>query len=143
MCWDALEKAGLLDKIKNSKYGLDTILTKEFNDEGLVLSGGEKQKLALARIFASSSPIVILDEPTSSLDPISEYEINKKIINLCQEKTIIMISHRLSTIIDASKIYMFSKGEIVEEGTHQELMNLRGKYFEMFETQAKLYYENA
>lgn len=143
ICWEALEKAGLAEKIKNTKFGLDTILTKEFEDDGLVLSGGEKQKLALARIFASSSPIIILDEPTSSLDPISEYEINKKILSLCQEKTIIMISHRLSTIIDASKIYMFSQGEIIETGTHLQLMQMKGKYYEMFETQAKLYYENA
>lgn len=142
LCWEALAKAGLTEKIRNSKHGLDSILTKEFDDEGLVLSGGEKQKLALARIFASSSPIIILDEPTANLDPISEYEINKKIITLCQEKTIIMISHRLSTIIDASKIYMFSKGEIIEAGTHQELMNKRSKYYEMFTTQAKLYQEN-
>ena len=142
LCWEALKKAGLAEKIRNTKAGLDTILTKEFDDEGLMLSGGEKQKLAMARVFASSAPIIILDEPTSSLDPISEYEINKKIIELCHEKTVIMISHRLSTIIDASKIYMFSKGEIIEMGTHNELMSRKGKYFEMFETQAKLYKES-
>lgn len=139
--WDALEKSELADKIRLTKDGLDTILTKEFNDEGLVLSGGEKQKLAIARVFASPSPIIILDEPTSSLDPLSEYEINKGILNLCKEKTVIIISHRLSTVVDASKIYMFDNGVIVESGSHYDLMKMRGKYFEMFETQAKLYKE--
>lgn len=139
--WEALEKAGLSEKIRETKHGLDTILTKEFHDDGLMLSGGERQKLAIARIFASPSPIIILDEPTSSLDPVSEYEINRKILALCQEKSIILISHRLSTVIDASKIYMFDKGAIVECGSHKELMRLKGKYYEMFQTQAKLYQE--
>lgn len=139
LVWDALEKADLGEKIRTLPKGLDTILTKEFDNEGLVLSGGEKQKLAIARIFASTSPIIILDEPTSSLDPVSEYEVNKKILNLCTEKTIVLISHRLSTVVDASIIYMFDRGEIIEQGTHQELMKKKGKYFEMFTTQAKLY----
>lgn len=141
VCWDALAKSGLASKIRSLDKGLDTIVTKEFDDDGLNLSGGEKQKLAMARVFASNAPIIILDEPTSSLDPISEYEMNKKIIELCKDKTIIMISHRLSTIIDATKIYMLSNGEIIEEGCHEELMNKKGKYFEMFETQANLYRE--
>lgn len=139
--WEALEKADLAEKIRSLPNGLDTILTKEFDNNGLVLSGGERQKLAIARIFASKSPIIILDEPTSSLDPVSEYEVNKKILNLCTEKTIILISHRLSTVVDASKIYMFDSGEIIEEGTHKDLMKKRGKYYEMFTTQAKLYTE--
>lgn len=139
--WNALEKAGLAKKIKELPKGLDTILTKEFDKEGLVLSGGEAQKLAIARIFASDAPIIILDEPTSSLDPLMEYEINKQILDLCTEKTIILISHRLSTVVDASKIYLFASGEIVEEGNHHELMKKKGLYYQMFETQAKLYYK--
>lgn len=141
LCWQALEKAGLANKVRALEKGLDTIITKEFDDEGLVLSGGEKQKLAMARVFASTAPIIVLDEPTSSLDPISEYEVNKKIIELCRDRTVIMISHRLSTIIDATKIYMFSDGEIIESGSHEQLMMKRGKYYEMFETQAGLYRE--
>lgn len=139
LVWEALEKSGLASKIRECKHGLDTILTKEFKDDGLMLSGGERQKLAIARIFASSAPIIILDEPTSALDPISEYQINKRILNLCEEKTIVLISHRLSTVVDANKIYMFADGEIVEAGSHSELMSIKGKYYEMFTTQAKLY----
>ena len=104
-----------------------------------MLSGGERQKLAIARIFASTAPIIILDEPTSALDPISEYQINKRILTLCEEKTIVLISHRLSTVVDANKIYMFADGEIVEAGSHSELMSIKGKYYEMFTTQAKMY----
>lgn len=140
--WNALEKAGLADKIREQENGLDTILTKEFTNDGLSLSGGEKQKLAIARVFASSSPIIILDEPTSSLDPVSEYDINKKILELCTDKTVILISHRLSTVVDAHKIYMFANGEIVEIGDHKSLMTQKGKYYEMFTTQAQMYIEN-
>ncbi|MCK9471383.1 MAG: ABC transporter ATP-binding protein/permease [Bacilli bacterium] len=139
--WNALEKSGLADKIREQKDGLDTVLTKEFTNDGLSLSGGEKQKLAIARIFASSSPIIILDEPTSSLDPVSEYDINKKILELCIDKTVILISHRLSTVVDAKKIYMFDSGEIIEIGDHKSLMKQKGKYYEMFTTQAKMYLE--
>lgn len=139
--WEALKKAGIYDKVMATENKLDTIMTKEFDDKGLVLSGGEQQKLAIARIFANPAPIIILDEPTSSLDPISEYEINKKILQLCTEKTIILISHRLSTVVDANKIYMMEKGKIIEQGNHRQLMNEKGKYFEMFETQARFYQE--
>ena len=139
--WDALKKSGLYDKVMATEKKLDAIMTKEFDDKGLVLSGGEQQKLAIARIFANSAPIIILDEPTSSLDPISEYEINKKILDLCTEKTVVLISHRLSTVVDANKIYMMDKGRIVEQGNHRQLMHNKGKYYEMFETQAHFYQE--
>lgn len=141
LVWEALKKAEIYDVIKETKYGLDTIMTKEFHDDGLVLSGGQKQKLAIARIFASKAPIIILDEPTSAMDPVSEYEINNKILSLCKDKTVILISHRLSTVIDASIIYMMDNGKIIESGNHRELMSKKGKYFEMFNTQAKLYLE--
>lgn len=140
--WNALKKAGLYDKIMATENKLDTIMTKEFDDKGLILSGGEQQKLAIARIFANDAPVIILDEPTSSLDPVSEYEVNKKILSLCTEKTVILISHRLSTVVDANKIYMMEKGRIIEQGNHKQLMKKKGKYFEMFETQARFYQEN-
>ena len=140
--WEALKKAGLYDKIMATEKKLDTIMTKEFDDKGLVLSGGEQQKLAIARVFAADTPIIILDEPTSSLDPISEYEINKKILKLYAEKTVILISHRLSTVVDANKIYMMEKGRIIEQGNHIQLMKKKGKYYEMFETQAHFYQES-
>lgn len=137
--WEALEKAGLKEKIEALPKGLDTILTKEFDNDGLVLSGGERQKLVLARVFASKSPIIIFDEPTSNLDPLAEYDINKKIIELSHSKTVIMISHRLSTIVDASTIYLIDGGRVIEQGDHQSLLKLKGKYYQMFETQAKMY----
>lgn len=143
LVWEALEKAGLKEKIESLPKGLDTMLTKEFDDNGLVLSGGERQKLVLARVFASQAPIIIFDEPTSNLDPLAEYDINKKIIELSHEKTVIMISHRLSTIVDASMIYLIDDGKVIEQGNHQTLLKLKGKYYQMFETQAKLYNENA
>ena len=118
-------------------------MTKEFSNEGLELSGGERQKIAIARVFASSSPIIILDEPTSALDPIAEKNINDEIMQLCEKenKTLIIISHRLSTIVNVDKIYMMKEGEIIEEGSHNELMNKKSAYYEMFEAQAKLYRE--
>ena len=123
--WEALEKAGLKEKIEALPKGLDTILTKEFDNDGLVLSGGERQKLVLARVFASKSPIIIFDEPTSNLDPLAEYDINKKIIELSHSKTVIMISHRLSTIVDASTIYLIDGGRVIEQGDHQSLLKLK------------------
>lgn len=141
LIWKSLEKAGLKEKIEKLPNQLNTRLTKEFDDEGLVLSGGERQKLALARVFASSAPILILDEPSSALDPIAEYEINKTLINSSKDKTVILISHRLSTVIDATRIYLVEQGKIIESGSHQELINKTGKYYEMFMKQASLYKE--
>lgn len=138
---EALKSVGLYDKVSALPKGINTILTKEFSRDGLELSGGERQKLVISRIFASSSPIIILDEPTSAMDAISEKEIIDHIMNLCKEKnkTLVIISHRLSTIVNADKIYMMQKGEIIEEGNHTTLMNKKGKYFEMFMAQASLY----
>lgn len=141
LVWKSLGKAGLKEKIEKLPDQLNTRLTKEFDDDGLLLSGGERQKLALARVFASKSPILILDEPSSALDPIAEYEINKKLIESSKDKTVILISHRLSTVVDATRIYLIDKGKIVESGTHQELLNMSGKYYEMFMKQASLYKE--
>ncbi len=140
----ALQSVDLYDKIKDLPKGINTILTKEFSNDGLELSGGEKQKLAIARVFASNAQIAILDEPTSALDPLAEKEINDRILKLADEmnKTIIIISHRLSTIVNVDYIYMLDSGKIVEEGTHLELMHKHGKYYELFEAQAKLYNES-
>ena len=123
------------------KDGINTILTKEFSNDGVELSGGERQKLAIARVFASKANIAILDEPTSALDPLAEKEINDRIIKMGDNKTIIIISHRLSTIVDVDKIYVMGDGRILESGTHDELMKLQGVYHEMFNAQAELYIE--
>lgn len=138
---NALKKVGLYDKINALPNGINTILTKEFSNDGIELSGGERQKLAIARVFASPATIAILDEPTSALDPYSEKEINDDLIKMADTKTIIIISHRLSTIVNVDKIYVMKDGKIEESGTHNQLMSQKGIYYTMFTAQAELYKE--
>ena len=134
--WKALKAAGFDKELPN---GLETILLREFDDEGLMLSGGEQQKIAIARAFYKDCPYVILDEPSANLDPVSEYELNHAMMTGAENKTVIFISHRLSTTRNADKIFMMEKGKIIESGSHEELMNLNGKYAEMFNLQAEKY----
>lgn len=103
------------------------------------LSGGEKQKVAIARAFFKPSHYAVMDEPSSALDPIAEYQLNQNMMEIAKDRTVIFISHRLSTTVMADKIYMFEKGEIIEQGSHSELMALNGKYAEMFRKQAANY----
>lgn len=138
---NALKKVGLYEKIMSLPNQLNTMLTKEFSHEGVDLSGGERQKLAIARVLASKAPIAILDEPTSALDPFAEKAINDDIIASSEDKTIIIISHRLSTIVNVDKIYVMKDGVIEESGTHEELINKKGIYYTMFSAQAELYIE--
>lgn len=135
----ALEKSVFSEKLSNLKNGINTMLTREFSDEGTELSGGEKQKIAIARAFYKNADLIILDEPSSALDPDAEYKLNKAITEYAKDKTVIFISHRLSTTRHADKIYMFSGGEIAESGTHEELIKLNGKYAYMFNLQAEKY----
>jgi len=141
---EALGKSGFLDRLKTLPDGLKTHLTREFEEDGVQLSGGEAQKVAIARLFAKKERmhIAILDEPSSALDAKAEYELNQNILNKASDATVIFISHRLSTTRDADCIYMFENGEIIEQGTHQELMNLNGQYADMFRCQAKYYQQN-
>lgn len=132
----ALEAAGFNKELPD---GVETILLREFDDNGLMLSGGEQQKIAIARAFYKQCPYVILDEPSANLDPVSEYELNHAMMTRADDKTVIFISHRLSTTKNADKIFMMEKGRIIESGTHQELMALGGKYAEMFNIQAEKY----
>lgn len=134
--WKALELAGFNKELPD---GLKTILLREFDEEGLMLSGGEQQKIAIARAFYKDCPYVILDEPSANLDPISEYELNQAMMTGAQNKTVIFISHRLSTTRNADRIFMMEKGRIIESGSHEELMSLGGKYAEMFNLQAEKY----
>lgn len=136
---NALDNVGLLDKVLSFKDGIYTQVTREFDREGATFSGGETQRLVIARVFASNANVYILDEPTSALDPFSEEKINKLIMQNVKNKAMIIIAHRLSTVVDADKIYLIRKGKITEEGTHQELMLKKGRYFEMFTTQTELY----
>ncbi|MBR3836357.1 MAG: ABC transporter ATP-binding protein [Clostridia bacterium] len=136
---DALRKAGFDKELPN---GVHTVLLREFDDEGLMLSGGEQQKIAIARAFYKNCPYIILDEPSANLDPVSEYELNKAISHECADKTVVFISHRLSTTRHADRILMLENGRIIETGSHDELMKKDGKYAYMFRLQAEKYAEN-
>ena len=136
---DALEKAGIYGKIEKLPNGIDSNVTREFDEEGAMFSGGEAQKISIARIFAGKQEIVIMDEPTSALDPIAEQEMYRNMFEACEGKTVIFISHRLSSATMADRVYMFEKGEIIEYGTHSELLALNGKYADMWHKQADTY----
>lgn len=140
---DALERATFDGKLDELDGGINTMLTREFDDKGTNLSGGEAQKIAIARVFAGKYDLIIMDEPSAALDPMAEYELNKQIAKFASDKTVIFISHRLSTTRHADRIYMFEDGRIVEQGSHDELMKLGGKYAEMFTVQAENYIKNA
>ena len=135
----ALRAASFEEKLAALPEGILTPLTREFDKKGVELSGGESQKIAIARVFAHDYDLMILDEPSSALDPIAEYELNRSILENAKDKTVIFISHRLSTTRMADRIYMFDQGAIVEVGSHDRLMAKNGKYAEMYRTQAKKY----
>ena len=137
---NSLKLCGLYEKVSALKNGIYTVLTKEFDEDGVIFSGGEMQKLAIARMFANDYDIIIMDEPSSALDPIAEYELNSKIIEAAANKTLIIVSHRLSTTKDADKIIYMENGRIEEMGTHKSLIELNGKYAELFNIQASKYY---
>jgi ABC-type multidrug transport system, ATPase and permease components len=138
---EALKKSRVYDTVAALPHGIDTMLTKEFDDEGVVLSGGQFQKIAIARIFAQPAEILILDEPTSALDPIAEYEIFESMLEACEDKAVVIISHRMSSAMLADRIYYLEDGSIQEAGTHTELMQRQGKYAELFLKQAEKYVE--
>ncbi len=138
---DALTKATFADRLAELEKGLDTPLTKEFSEDGVNLSGGEAQKVAIARIFARPYELIVMDEPSSALDPAAEYELNHTILEYARDKTVIFISHRLSTTRMADRILMFADGRLIEEGSHDALMRMNGKYAEMFRLQAEKYRE--
>ncbi len=137
----ALDGAGFAEKLSSLEGGIDTVLTREFDEKGTNLSGGESQKVAIARVFAKPFELIIMDEPSSALDPMAEYELNQAISKYASDKTVIFISHRLSTTRSADRIYMFDTGRLIEHGSHDELMKKGGKYAEMFELQAEKYVE--
>ena len=135
----ALRESGAYDRVMKMPHGMDTVLTREFDDKGEVLSGGEAQKIALSRVFASDSPVVILDEPTSALDPVAEYQLFENMMQACADRAVVFISHRLSSAVPADRVYLFEEGRIVESGTHKELMERGGHYADMFHKQAESY----
>lgn len=135
----ALERADFGSKLAKLTEGIDTELTKEFSDSGIMLSGGEAQKAAIARMFMRDMPIAILDEPSSALDPIAEYRLNKSMLDNAENQAVILISHRLSTTKDADRIILLENGSIAESGTHTELLAKGGTYAQMWNVQAEKY----
>lgn len=136
------EQAGLLDRIEALPEGIRSRYDKAFWDDGINLSGGEIQKLLLARALYRQSPVIILDEPTAALDPVSENRLYEKYDEIMKGKTAVFISHRLASTRFCHRIVLIEDGRILEEGTHEELLAKKGRYFDLFETQAKYYREN-
>ena len=139
---DTLEKSGLSKKVASLQKKENTNLTQVIDDKGIMLSGGELQKLMLARALYKDSPILVLDEPTAALDPLAEQELYMKYNSLTENKTSLFISHRLASTQFCNKIIYLEDGDILETGNHKELMKKNGKYSEMFEIQSQYYKEN-
>lgn len=137
--YNCLEQANIKERTESLPNKDNTILYKDMDKTGVEISGGEAQKLALARALYKDSPVVILDEPTASLDPIAENEIYSRFNSFTQNKTAIYISHRLSSCVFCNRIAVFDKAELVETGTHNELLNNSGKYSELWNAQAQYY----
>ncbi len=139
---DVIRQAGLADKINSLPNGIDSRLMKGVFDDSIEMSGGEKQKLMLARALYKDAPVIVLDEPTAALDPIAENELYLKYNELTANKTSVYISHRLASTRFCDRIVYLENGEIVESGSHDELMKLGGKYAHMFELQSHYYKED-
>ena len=137
---NSLKVSTLSEKISSLPMKLDTVLGKSYDENGTEFSGGESQKLAIARAVYTDAPIMIFDEPTSALDPIAEYQIIRSLESEVKEKTAIFISHRLSSAKTSDKIAVLSNGELCEFGTHSELIQKEnGTYRELFTAQAQYY----
>ena len=136
---EVLETVGLSDILKRTGGSLDTMISREFTEDGISLSGGEAQKLMLARLFTKRFGLLILDEPSSALDPLAEARLMQNILDVSNTATTVMIAHRLSTVKDFDCIYHIENGRIIESGTHGELMARKGKYYEMFVKQGEKY----
>ena len=140
---DCLDRAGFADRLSEMKNGMDTYLYKDYDKEGMDVSGGEAQKIAIARALYKDAPFIILDEPTAALDPIAEAEIYSKFDQIAGDKTAIYISHRLSSCKFCDEIAVFHEGAVVQHGTHAELVaDEKGKYHELWNAQAQYYVEN-
>lgn len=135
-----LDRAGIMERVKELKYKEDTVLYKDFDDEGVEISGGEAQKIAIARALYRDAPFVVLDEPTAALDPVSEFEIYRRFNSFTDGKTAVYISHRLSSCRFCDKIVVFDKGRIVQTGSHEALLSDKnGQYNALWNAQAKYY----
>lgn len=137
--FETLEKLGMSHVLEKANRNPDVMVSREFTEDGISLSGGEAQKLMLARLYAKSFGLLILDEPSSALDPLSEVKLMQNILDISNTATTVMVAHRLSTVRDFDCIYHIENGRIIESGTHDELMSLKGKYCEMFVKQGENY----
>ena len=140
---ESLKKAGLLEKVETLIHKEDTYITQELEDDGVLLSGGEIQKLLLAKAIYKDGPFLILDEPTSALDPIAESKIYEEYNSFANNKTAVFISHRLASTKFCDRILFLENGKIIEEGSHSELMAKGGKYREIFDIQSHYYVEKS
>ncbi len=138
---NVIQMAGLEEKVNTLKYGKFTSAEKYLDSDGIELSGGERQKLILARALYKDAPVLILDEPSSALDAIAEAELYEKYHKMTENKTSIYISHRLSSTKFCDEVLLLDGGHIIERGSHEELMALGGKYAEMFTVQSHYYNE--
>lgn len=141
--WRCLEQAGLEEKIQSLPKGIETQVTRRVYEDGMEFSGGETQRLMLARVLYRGSPVLLLDEPTAALDPIAENDIYQKYNEMTAGKTALFISHRLASTRFCDRILFLEKGAIAEEGTHDGLMEKNGKYAALFDVQKKYYEEGA
>ncbi len=140
--WKVLAQAGLDEKVKSLDRQLDTHLGKDIAQDGIMLSGGEMQKLLLARALYREAQLILLDEPTAALDALAETEIYQKYQTLMRGKSVLFISHRLASTRFCDRILLLAEGRIQEQGTHEELMREQGAYFQLFQVQSK-YYDKA
>ncbi|MCM1065672.1 MAG: ABC transporter ATP-binding protein/permease [Eubacterium sp.] len=137
--WKALEDAGLKDFFTERGYSPDSYYGKEIDEEGMELSGGQEQRFLLARALYKDAPVLVLDEPTAALDPIAESEVYDSYLKFSKDKTAVFISHRLASTRFSDRILLLEGGRVVEEGTHQELLDRGQKYAEMFQVQSSYY----
>lgn len=140
---EVLKKAGLWEEMERRNITLDSYMTKHLTDDGILLSGGQRQKLLLARALYKEAPVLLLDEPTAALDPLAEKEIYEKYEEFCGGRTAVFISHRLASTQFSNRIFFLKEGTVVEDGTHEELMERGGEYAKLYEVQSHYYNEGA
>lgn len=139
---DCLKKAGFEDRLEKMEKGLDSYLYKDYEEEGIDISGGEAQKIAIARALYKDAPFMILDEPTAALDPMAEAEIYSKFDEIAGDRTSVYISHRLSSCKFCDEILVFHHGTVIQQGSHEQLVtDQQGKYYELWNAQAQYYTE--
>ena len=141
--YSILEHLGLLEKIKNLPKSIKSRIHKDFDEEGFEPSGGIAQKIAISRAIYKDAPIIILDEPTAALDPRAEFEIYERFNELTNHKLAFYISHRLSSSRFCDKILVFKEGQLIEHGTHEELINAQSVYYELYNMQSRYYIDDS